>query len=380
MSPTYSQMINTISLDDEEFEINKELLRNDFYYEANKERRVWFFSKVPKDIRTLYQEKFYRYLREEKKNIKYWIWFKLFKQEECPDYPGKRVNNTSTKTKIWKTSDDTVIESIHPPEANIEKNINETIVKASPFKTKPENKGTDSIVDVRKIMEHNNYTNMFLKTLGDQLNRVKEIIETQDHIKTLFVKKDNKPLFKSFEFSKKFQENPHIDQSFINQKVKDSLIVHETPQPSHKRINVIKEEISFEAEANELIKIFEESPDQKVLRIIHNHETPKTRNYYPRPTFPDMQYEERNQYTQASYTSGTIYEWNIDGMTEYNILTKLQEMTMVSTTYKLNNRLSDHVVAQTIVVGFTGQLKGWWDNYLTFNDRNGILKAYRINE
>ena len=93
-----------------------------------------------------------------------------------------------------------------------------------------------------------------------------------------------------------------------------------------------------------------------------------------------MQYEERNQYTQASYTSGTIYEWNIDGMTEYNILTKLQEMTMVSIAYKLNNRLSDHVVAQTIVVGFTGQLKGWWDNYLILKDRNGILKAYRINE
>ena len=166
----------------------------------------------------------------------------------------------------------------------------------------------------------------------------------------------------------------------INQKVKDNLIVPETPQPSHRRINVIKEEISFEVEVDELIKIFEESPDQKVLRIIHNHETPKTRNYYPRPTFPNMQYEERNQYIQASYTSGTIYEWNIDGMTEYNILTKLQEMTMVSTTYKLNNRLSDHVVAQTIVVGFTRQLKGWWDIYLTFNDRNGILKAYRINE
>ena len=67
-------------------------------------------------------------------------------------------------------------------------------------------------------------------------------------------------------------------------------------------------------------------------------------------------------------------------MIEYNILTKLQEMTMVSTTYKLNNRLSDHVVAQTIVAAFTSQLQGWWDNYLTFEDRNGILKAYRINE
>ena len=51
-------------------------------------------------------------------------------------------------------------------------------------------------------MEQNNYTNMFLKTLSDKLNGVEEIIKTQDHIKTSFVKKDNKPLFKPFEFSK----------------------------------------------------------------------------------------------------------------------------------------------------------------------------------
>ena len=54
---------------------------------------------------------------------------------------------------MWKTSDDTVIESIHPPEDKIEKNINETIVKTSPFKTKPDDKGTASAVDVRRIME-----------------------------------------------------------------------------------------------------------------------------------------------------------------------------------------------------------------------------------
>ena len=78
-----------------------------------------------------------------------------------------------------------------------------------------------------------------------------------------------------------------------------------------------------------------------------------------------MQHEEMNQYTQASYASGTIYEWNIDGMTKSNLLTKLQEMTIVNTTYKLNNRLLDHVVAHTLIIGFTIQLKGWWDNCLT---------------
>ena len=94
---------------------------------------------------------------------------------------------------------------------------------------------------------------MFLKTIGDQLNRVEEIIETQDHINTHFVKKDTNPLFKPFEFSKKFQENPHINQDIIekiSQKVKDSLIVPETPQLSHKRINVFDEEISSKVETD----------------------------------------------------------------------------------------------------------------------------------
>nr|CAN74115.1 hypothetical protein VITISV_036746 [Vitis vinifera] len=107
MSPMYSQMINTISFNDKDFEINKNLLREDFYFEANKKRKDWFFSIVPKDIRTLYQEEFYAYLRQEKKNIKFWIWFELFKQEEYPDYPCKRINNTSTKAKIWVTNDHT---------------------------------------------------------------------------------------------------------------------------------------------------------------------------------------------------------------------------------------------------------------------------------
>ena len=54
--------------------------------------------------------------------------------------------------------------------------------------------------------------------------------------------------------------------------------------------------------------MFEEPHNQTVLKSINNLEAPKTRNYYPRSTFPKMQFKKRNQYTQASYTSGTIYE------------------------------------------------------------------------
>ena len=72
-------MINIISLSDEDFEINKDLLRKDFYSEVNRQRNDWFFNTVPKVIRTSYQEEFYVYLRQEKKNIKFWILFELFK-------------------------------------------------------------------------------------------------------------------------------------------------------------------------------------------------------------------------------------------------------------------------------------------------------------
>ena len=138
-----------------------------------------------------------------------------------------------------------------------------------------EDKSIASAVNFKKITEQNNYTNIFLKTLGDQLNRVEKIVETQDHIKTNFAKKDNKPLFMSFELSKKFQENLFVDQDLIkriSEKVKESLIVPETPQPSsHRRINAIDEEISSKAEADELNKIFKKFQEffitKKPLRL-----------------------------------------------------------------------------------------------------------------
>ena len=115
------------------------------------------------------------------------------------------VNNNLTKLKQRNTGDNVIIESIHPPEAKIDKDINGTLVRVSPFKTNTNDKGT--LIDIRKIMESNNNTDIFLKLLGDQLNRVEEVIQNQEDIKKKIIKKDNKPLFKLFKLSRKFQEN-----------------------------------------------------------------------------------------------------------------------------------------------------------------------------
>ncbi|GAV82476.1 LOW QUALITY PROTEIN: hypothetical protein CFOL_v3_25927, partial [Cephalotus follicularis] len=102
--------------------------------------------------------------------------------------------------------------------------------------------------------------------------------------------------------------------------------------------------------------------------------------YYYRPTYPDLQIEERGKFTQVSYQSGAIYECNIDGMNEYHIINKLQKMTMGSLPYYNQNVNSDKTVANILIVGFTGQLKGLWDNVLITPQQTEILETIQVNE
>ena len=37
---------------------------------------------------------------------------------------------------------------------------------------------------------------------------------------------------------------------------------------------------------------------------------------------------------------------------------------MVATAYETSNNCQETVIVEILVVGFSGQLKGWWDNYL----------------
>ena len=68
---------------------------------------------------------------------------------------------------------------------------------------------------------------------------------------------------------------------------------------------------------------------------------------------------------QSRFNASSVYEWNIDGMSEYNILRLLQQMTMAANAYKTQQETFDKAIAEIFIAGFTGQLKGWWDHLLT---------------
>ncbi|MFQ6636209.1 hypothetical protein Gotur_013168, partial [Gossypium turneri] len=93
----------------------------------------------------------------------------------------------------------------------------------------------------------------------------------------------------------------------------------------------------------------DQSDEQQINKMAWKE--PK-RLYYPKTTTPNLNIEEKPIF-QSKYNTNTIYEWNIDGMSEYNILINL-------------------LVAR--------QLKGWWDHALTKTQQEEILKAIKKDD
>ena len=115
-----------------------------------------------------------------------------------------------------------------------------------------------------------------------------------------------------------------------------------------KSINVISQTSNID----QIRSTFKEQ-DSQVNRITHQFkQQTRNRNYYPRPTPPDLQYEKRNQITQSKHDGDDIYEWNIDGVSEHQILNIFQEKIMASTTYKSREN-SDHLISVHLIIGFT---------------------------
>nr|KYP46182.1 Protein FAR-RED IMPAIRED RESPONSE 1 [Cajanus cajan] len=99
---------------------------------------------------------------------------------------------------------------------------------------------------------------------------------------------------------------------------------------------------------------------------------------YP-STALDLAIEDKD-INNSSFNANNVYEWNIDGKSEYNIMHMSQHMTMVCTAYQTAHESSEEAITNIIVSGFTGQLKGWWDHYLTEAQKLGIFSAIKIDD
>ena len=97
----------------------------------------------------------------------------------------------------------------------------------------------------------------------------------------------------------------------------------------------------------------------KLKRLVGNSKPMSfTKNWYSKPTPPDMQFEERAFQTQFSIFANKIYEWNIDGLSKQEIINKMGHMSMVGIAYINNHNLDHPEIVELLVTGFSGTLCG----------------------
>ena len=155
--------------------------------------------------------------------------------------------------------------------------------------------------------------------------------------------------------------------------------------PQHKVLDIHTTSSSSSKTSSEDEKEIEQLEDQfrglQVYKLYHSKVNPTslTKNWYPKPTPPNLQFKERNVSNQFSISSGKFYEWNIDGLSEQEILNKIQHMSMVANSY-LNENRTHLVVIELMVLGFTGKLLQWWNNYLTEESKEDIKHAFQKDE
>ena len=93
-----------------------------------------------------------------------------------------------------------------------------------------------------------------------------------------------------------------------------------------------------------------------------------------------MQFEERFFQTQFSVSADKLYEWNIDGLFEQEIINKMSHMSMVGIAYQNNHDLDQPEIVNLLITGFSRTLRGWWDLYLTEDSKESIKNAIKKND
>ncbi|KAL4606183.1 hypothetical protein ACB092_09G084000 [Castanea dentata] len=268
--------------------------------------------------------------------------------------------------------DMTIVRSTHPPLEtvliNCKNDKESTEVKASPFKI------ADDKTHVSAIIEQNNFANESLHIIGQQLDHIEEKIVEKNA-----VSKSEKPLIDlpsqrekiNFKTSQSNTFDLVNSQGSIVEKIEKMLVdlKVKTKQTSTSR------GVACAISRNEKKTVSEEdtcsdslSSDSFKNAFDDGLRLPEIKRFF----------EERSFQTQFFVSAEKLYEWNIDGLSEQEIINKMAHMSMVGIAYMNNHDNLDHPdIVDLLASGFTGSLRAWWDSHLTEESKESIKHAVK---
>ena len=309
-------------------------------------------------------------------NIPMFTYFDIYAANNQIKYPFAKINMFQ---KEWKsnTNSEKKIVSTHPPLEEIKFKVQGVEIIASPFKNSNEDENRmTKLKDIKGIQQQNNFTNQILGTISTQLNRMESKYFTKNYKPEKEEKeiKNENPLFKPIK-PLKLGGNKNNEEliKILTQKLTGMEI--KDPSCSKNQVNFLSGTETSSIASEQLIENLQtsEQEEEQINKLKYWHK--RSKKFYPRPTPPDLQFEER-QPKQNSYNSNDIYSWNIDGLSEHEIFIVLRQMQMAATAYLQSD--DDWNVVQLLLAEFNGTLQLWWENYLDEKERFHVSKS--VNE
>ena len=206
------------------------------------------------------------------------------------------------KKSSFVKEDKTIVRSSHPPLETFLVKCKRTEVKAPTFKI------ADEQTHVHSIIEQNNFTNESLHVIGQQLDRIEEIVEKP------VVSKPEKPLIDLPNQREKVNfKTSHAKTLEIVEKMLSDLKVKTKGTSTSATCTISRnEKESISKSKSESLssisvkKIFDDDLPE-IKRFFGNSKLmPFTKNWYSKPTPLDMQFEERSFQTQFSIFANKI--------------------------------------------------------------------------
>jgi len=335
--------------------------------------KQWFEKTFPIEKRYYYKDEYYKHLVRIDKLRLFSEWFiETYINDEF-----NKLNVLEEHYKSWATINGKRINALYPPGETIKlTTVSDYTEAAALIKVLPEPK-EEVIKELQKVIKQNNYTNVYVQVLGQQLTRIESAIEILINklnqvaqLETPLLKKEERtnyvpikppPEVTGFKLhSQKDEITSLIEQlkkanlNTIEGNSSDQEIDEELDEPEESISDISNED---NLDLNQIIDIedsFKES--MKPTEINKLNFKPRRRAdkyYYKRPTPMDILFEENDDLVQNSYHGNSIYEWSIDGASEKVIHDQLHRMMMYATVCKQNNN-SDRDIANFITCGFTG--------------------------
>ncbi|KAM3198755.1 hypothetical protein P3L10_034506 [Capsicum annuum] len=346
-----------IRADKEEYIPDLQALKVRWNHPQDALKRKWYGSTYSAEEQKEFGRLWIADMKRLRCDMQFFFWF---------EKTGRIENQTDSLNVIvtkWYTQRNTVVESTTPPLEGLNISYSNEVIKASPFKTKSERSTmTPQCKDLDRIIEQNNYTNQVLHTISRQIEDTAKSpplsaplpVKSTPSSKTL-----SNPIFKLPEFHK--EKFPQLTDDFkLSEQILENI-----------NSKLTKFKISQEPSSS---KDSSSSKTKNSLSKRTSERFSTRKNYYRKPSPPDVQFEENPYLSTSNHDGRGITEWNIDGLAEHQIYNKLHEIAVAITAYKIKGS-SDKGAATMVVSGFTGMIKHWWDNYVSEEEKNLIYNA-----